>query len=97
MKKNLKISTLIAFIFTFARVILNFFEHLTFYATECFVLATIIAGTPILYHALMALKQKVILIELLVSIAIIGALCIKEFSECAMVTFLFQFGAVLGC
>lgn len=95
LKKNLKILTLIAFIFTLAGVILNFFEHLTFYATGCFILATIIAGTPILYRALMALKQKVISIELLVSIAVIGALCIKEFSECAMVTFLFQFGAIL--
>ena len=41
------------------------------------------------------MQFKTVSIELLVSIAAIGAICIGEYSEAAIVTFLFQFGSYL--
>lgn len=46
-------------------------------------------------HAYQALKVKVVSIELLVSIAVIGAFIIGEYNESAIVTFLFLFGSYL--
>lgn len=63
--------------------------------TVAFVLASIIAATPIIIRAVEALKVRVIGIELLVSIAVIGAFVIQEFNESAIVTFLFLFGSFL--
>jgi len=59
------------------------------------ILSTVIAGTPILIKAVKALRMKAFSIELLVSIAVIGALFIGEYVESAAVTFLFLFGAFL--
>ena len=57
--------------------------------------ATILAGVPIAIKALRALKMKAFSIELLVTIAVVGALFIGEYVESAAVTFLFLFGAYL--
>ncbi|VDG96956.1 Probable cadmium-transporting ATPase [Lysinibacillus sphaericus] len=57
--------------------------------------ATVIAGTPIAWKASQALRMKAFSIELLVTIAVIGALLIGEYVESATVTFLFLFGAFL--
>ena len=57
--------------------------------------ATIIAGIPILIKAFQALRMKAFSIELLVTIAVIGALFIGEYIESAVVTFLFLFGDYL--
>lgn len=57
--------------------------------------ASIIAAVPIMIHAYQALRAKVISIELLVSIAVIGAFIIGEYNESAIVTFLFLFGSYL--
>ncbi|WP_318617795.1 cation-translocating P-type ATPase [Sporosarcina sp. YIM B06819] len=59
------------------------------------IVATVIAGTPILIKAFKALRMKAFSIELLVTIAVIGALFIGEYVESAAVTFLFLFGAFL--
>ncbi|MEG0552156.1 MAG: cation-translocating P-type ATPase, partial [Carnobacterium sp.] len=59
------------------------------------IIATIIAGIPIFIKALQALRMKAFSIDLLVSIAVIGALYIGEFTESAVVTFLFLFGDYL--
>ncbi|KAF1302669.1 MULTISPECIES: heavy metal translocating P-type ATPase [Enterococcus] len=58
-------------------------------------LASIIAVIPIAIHAFQALKAKVISIELLVTIAVVGAFIIGEYNESAIVTFLFLFGNFL--
>ncbi len=58
-------------------------------------LAAILAGTPILVQAFQALRVKVVSIDLLVTIAIIGALVIQNNEEAAVVAFLFLFGAYL--
>lgn len=57
--------------------------------------ASIIAVIPIAIRAWSALRNKVFSIELLVSIAVIGAFIIGEFNESAIVTFLFLFGSYL--
>lgn len=60
-----------------------------------YVAATVIASVPIVIKALQALSMKAFSIELLVSIAVVGALYINEYTESAVVTFLFLFGAYL--
>ncbi|MGV8946962.1 MAG: heavy metal translocating P-type ATPase [Lutibacter sp.] len=57
--------------------------------------ASVIAGFPIVKKAVQALRMKAFSIELLVSIAVIGAIIIGEYVESAAVTFLFLFGAFL--
>ncbi len=57
--------------------------------------ASLIGGFPIAASAWQALKVKVISIDLLVTLAILGAFVIQEFEESAIVAFLFLFGAYL--
>lgn len=57
--------------------------------------ASLIGGFPIGIEAWQALKVKVISIDLLVTLAILGAFVIQEFEESAIVAFLFLFGAYL--
>jgi Cd2+/Zn2+-exporting ATPase len=64
-------------------------------ADVCFIAAFVLSGVPILLRAIQALRFKTVSIELLVSIAAIGACVIGEFNESAIVTFLFQFGSFL--
>jgi Cd2+/Zn2+-exporting ATPase len=59
------------------------------------VLATIIAGVPIFIKAYQSARMKAFSIELLVAIAVIGALYIGEYVESSVVTFLFLFGNYL--
>ena len=60
-----------------------------------FILAAVIASIPIGIRAFQALRMKAFSIELLVIIAVTGALYIREYTEAAVVTFLFLFGAYL--
>lgn len=57
--------------------------------------AAVIAGWDIAVRALISLRNKHVSIELLVTIATLGALVIGEYWEAAAVTFLFIFGAYL--
>lgn len=59
------------------------------------IVATIIAGYPIAKKAWQSARMKTFSIELLVTIAVVGALFIGEYVESAAVTFLFLFGAYL--
>lgn len=65
------------------------------YKDYTLVLSSLIAGYFISIKALKALRMRAFSIELLVSIAVIGALIIGEYVESAVVTFLFIFGAYL--
>lgn len=60
------------------------------------IIASIIGFIPVAIHAYQAIKVKQISIDLLVSIAVIGALFIGEYEESAIVTFLFAFGGFFG-
>ena len=64
-------------------------------ASGLLLVASLIGGFPIAASAWQALKVKVISIDLLVTLAILGAFVIKEFEESAIVAFLFLFGAYL--
>lgn len=57
--------------------------------------AVLIAGSDIALRAITSLRNKYISIELLVTIATVGALVIGEYWEAAAVTFLFILGAYL--
>ncbi|GEN88737.1 heavy metal translocating P-type ATPase [Oceanobacillus sojae] len=59
------------------------------------IMASVIGIPSIFIQAYQALKVKIISIELLVSIAVSGAFIIGEFSESAIVIFLFLFGGLL--
>src|SRR5699024_2733626 len=50
---------------------------------------------PIAIQAFQALKVKVVSIDVLVTIAVIGAFLIQNYEESAIVTFLFLFGSYL--
>ena len=58
-------------------------------------ISTILAGGPILRRALAAIRYRIVGIDALVSIAVIGALIIGEYWEAAAVTFLFMIGDYL--
>lgn len=57
--------------------------------------ASVIAGAPIARRAMAALRYRTFSIDLLVTIAVIGALIIGEYVESGVVAFLFLFGAWL--
>ncbi|MCP5515069.1 MAG: cation-translocating P-type ATPase [Spirochaetales bacterium] len=56
---------------------------------------TLVAGIPIFRKAISALRYKIVGIDALVSIAVIGAVIIGEYWEAAAVTFLFILGDYL--
>jgi Cd2+/Zn2+-exporting ATPase len=92
-KKNL-ITLIIAIL-----IILAFIFKLIFELEKIFELILIIASIfgvlPIFIQAYQALKVKVVSIDVLVTLAVIGAFVIKNYEESAIVTFLFLFGAFL--
>ena len=81
----LLIGALISYLFNWNETILNTF----------LIVATLVAGYPTFIKAWKASLMKLFSIELLVTIAVIGALIIGEYVESAAVTFLFLFGAFL--
>lgn len=80
-------------------IVLGFFGHFVLHNElvflVSFVIASIIGAAPIAIQAYQALKVKVVSIDVLVTIAVIGAFLIQNFEESAIVTFLFLFGAYL--
>ena len=63
--------------------------------TLALIIASLIGATPIAIQAYQALRVKVVSIDVLVTIAVIGAFLIQNYEESAIVTFLFLFGAYL--
>src|SRR5690625_79756 len=66
---------------------------LDFWKYTALIVATVVAGWSIAKTAIQSIMMKSFSIELLVTIAVIGALFIGEYVESAAVTFLFLFGA----
>jgi len=90
-----KLTTILSGSLLILYMIIDRFTQQTLIGQLLLITATFTAGLPILWHALQALRFKVMSIELLVSIAVIGALFLHEFWEAAAVSFLFIFGAYL--
>lgn len=59
------------------------------------IIASVIGVAPIAIQSYQALKVRVVSIDSLVTVAVIGALLIQNYEESAIVTFLFLFGAWL--
>ena len=81
----LLLGALITYLFNWDKTVLN----------TLLIIATVVAGYPTFIKAWKASRMKLFSIELLVTIAVIGALIIGEYVESAAVTFLFLFGAFL--
>lgn len=93
--KNKNLITLVSGIL----ITIAFVSHIGFKNELIFelllILASIIGGVPIAIQAYQSLRVKVVSIDVLVTIAVIGAFLIREYEESAIVTFLFLFGAYL--
>lgn len=80
-------------------ILLGFIAHFAFGNEElfntAFILVSLLGVLPIVLQAISALKVKVVSIDLLVTIAVVGAFFIQNYEESAIVTFLFLFGAWL--
>ena len=80
-------------------IIIGFASELIFsyhpVALWALAIASVLGVFPIAIQAYQALKVKVISIDVLVTIAVIGAFLLQNFEESAIVTFLFLFGAYL--
>lgn len=80
-------------------IVTAFISKISFGKEEIFVwtlvIVSIIGVAPIAIQAYQALKVKVVSIDVLVTIAVLGAFLIRNFEEAAIVTFLFLFGAYL--
>ena len=80
-------------------IIIGFTSELVFHQEQAamwsLILASVLGVAPIAIQAYQALKVKVVSIDVLVTLAVIGAFFIKNFEESAIVTFLFLFGAYL--
>lgn len=80
-------------------IILGFTSALGFHnerlAMWSLALASVLGVAPIAIQAYQALRVKVVSIDVLVTIAVVGAFVIRNFEESAIVTFLFLFGAFL--
>lgn len=73
----------------------HFGFHNEQFAEIALIIASILGVAPIAIQAYQALIVKVVSIDVLVTIAVIGAFLIRNFEESAVVTFLFLFGAYL--
>ena len=80
-------------------IIIGFIAELVFknelVAMWSLAIASILGVAPIIIQAYQALRVKVVSIDVLVTIAVLGAFFIQNFEESAIVTFLFLLGAYL--
>ncbi len=80
-------------------IAIGFISELGFHNEEVavwsLVIASVLGVAPIAIQAYQALMVRVVSIDVLVTIAVVGAFFIKNFEESAIVTFLFLFGAYL--
>ncbi|NLO83209.1 MAG: heavy metal translocating P-type ATPase [Clostridiales bacterium] len=67
----------------------------TFIYTWSLIIAAILGVVPIAIQAYQALRVKVVSIDVLVTVAVVGAFLIRNYEESAIVTFLFLFGGFL--
>ncbi|HYF84704.1 MAG TPA: cation-translocating P-type ATPase [Clostridia bacterium] len=76
-------------------IVLNKFASYPGISDALMIAAAFVAGYPTALNAIRALRYKMLGIDALVTIAVIGALFISEYWEAAAVTFLFMLGSYL--
>lgn len=80
-------------------IVLGFTAHLILdhilLANSSLIIASLLGVAPIAIQAYQALRVKVVSIDVLVTIAVIGAFLIRNYEESAIVTFLFLSGSYL--
>lgn len=86
---------LIAGVLAAVSFVLKFFIGYHWLTVSLMIIGTAVAGLPIFKKAVSGLRYFVIGVDVLVSIAVIGAMFIGEFWEAAAVSFLFMFGEYL--
>ncbi len=94
-KNNILAMILLSLLLNISAIVLTKLNINVVMANIFFLLSLLFTGLPIFYKAFQSLTYKVISIELLVTIAVIGAIVIKEYSEAGIVCLLFQFGNYL--
>lgn len=94
LSKKSQIALVLGILLVIAYVSRFVFQNTTV-TNAAFFVGGIIGFFPIAIQAYQALRVKVVSIDLLVTIAVIGAFVIAEYEEAAVVTFLFLFGAFL--
>lgn len=88
--KILILMTVLLLLSIFGKVLNN-----TLLYNTSLVLLSIIGGLPIVFRGISALSYRIISIEFLIMIAIIGALFIGEYKEAGVVVWLFSIGDIL--
>ncbi len=73
----------------------HFILQLPYVTGWTFIITSVIGIIPIAMQAFASLKVKVVSIDVLVTIAVVGAFVIKNYEESAIVSFLFLFGGYL--
>jgi len=91
-KKNIVIISGILILLSF---LLKYINADAFITDGLMIAASVVAGYSIATNAIGALRYKVLGIEALVTVAVVGAIFIREYWEAAAVTFLFTFGSYL--
>ncbi|PAV30540.1 copper-translocating P-type ATPase [Virgibacillus profundi] len=95
MGKIKKIHVVIVSGILLALALMFHFLDMEIWKNTALIAGTFVAGYSIAKKAIQSVMMKAFSIELLVTIAVIGALIIGEYVESAAVTFLFLFGAYL--
>ncbi len=93
--KNKNILTLVSGGLLLAALVTYLLNPLNPFRDFYLIVAAVIAGVPIAIKAVQALRLRAFSIDLLVTIAVVGALIIGEYTEAAVVSFLFLFGDYL--
>lgn len=87
--------TAVSFLLILSGLILKYLSSYQLSSEILLIIASIIGIAPIAIQAYQAIRVKVVSIDLLVTIAVIGAFFINNFEESSIVTFLFLFGSFL--
>lgn len=93
--KNKRKITLVSAILIIAAFTSHYAFHVEPVAMWALLVASILGVAPIMIQAYQALRVKVVSIDVLVTIAVVGAFIIGNYEESAIVTFLFLFGDFL--
>lgn len=92
---NRHVKQLIVVLSSFSVAFIFYLSHMSIVTNSLLFFIALYAGYPTMRTAWETIKLRTFSIELLVTIAIIGALMIGEYVEASVVAFLFLFGAYL--